>query len=76
MNLLARQSRFAARWHFGAFPEEVAEAVIIPKDCEARQGGTASGINWSTVSARTPNIKCPNTWHVLGRAHGGHRTRP
>ena len=45
------------RW----FPEEMADAGTIPKDCEVRQGGMVSRIKWSTVSARTPNIKCPNS---------------
>ncbi len=57
---------------FGALPGKFAGAGTVPKDGEARQGGTARRISWSTVSASTPNMrwlntfKCPRTrtWRV------------
>ncbi len=61
---------------FRAFPEEIEDAGTVPKDGEARQEGIARRINWSTVSASTPNIKWNKLSRVPGHARGGRRTRP
>ena len=47
------------------------DAGTVPKDGEARQGGTARRINWSTVSASTPNIKWNADNRIMPRLQPG-----